>query len=206
MIKDNTIWSEHYRPTILDEYVGNNHIKKKFKQYIEQNDPPHILLYGKAGTGKTTLARILTKNINCDELYINASDETGVDVVRVKIKPFALSVSMNDIKVVILDECLDENTIIWALRNGKEIGIFIKDVNEKSDLIKSYNIKTNQIEWRPFHLWDIGEKDVYEIKLENGEVVICTENHKWYVEDEYGDIKVVKTSQLKKYNYIFSPL
>lgn len=104
MAKDNTLWSEKYRPETLDGYVGNNHIKTKFNQYIEENDPPHVLLHGKAGTGKTTLARILTKNIECDDLYINASDETGVDVVRTKIKPFAASVSFEDKKIVILDE------------------------------------------------------------------------------------------------------
>ncbi len=104
MAKDNTIWCEKYRPDTLDDYVGNDHIKEKFSQYIAESDPPHVMLYGKAGTGKTTLARILTNNIDCDELYINASDETGVDIVRTEIKPFAASVSFSKMKIVILDE------------------------------------------------------------------------------------------------------
>jgi len=104
MAIDNSLWVEKYRPQVLDEYVGNEHIKNKFKEYIETNDLPHVLMFGKAGTGKTTLARVLTNNIECDELYINASDETGVDIVRTKIKPFAASVSFAKIKVVILDE------------------------------------------------------------------------------------------------------
>jgi len=101
---DNSIWTEKYRPQILDDYVGNDHIKKKFTEYIETNDPPHVLLYGKAGTGKTTLAKILANNTDSDTLYINASDESGVDIVRTKIKPFAAHVSFAKIKVIILDE------------------------------------------------------------------------------------------------------
>jgi len=101
---DNTLWNEKYRPQILDDYVGNEHIKTKFAQYIKTNDPPHVLLYGKAGTGKTTLAKILANNTDSDVLYINASDETGVDVIRDKVKPFAAHVSFAKIKVVILDE------------------------------------------------------------------------------------------------------
>ena len=102
--KENTLWAEKYRPHTLEDYVGNDHVKQKVKQYIEQNDPPHLLFYGKAGTGKTTLAKIIADNTDSDTIYINASDETGVDVVRVKIKPFASSVSFKSLKLVILDE------------------------------------------------------------------------------------------------------
>lgn len=102
--KENTLWCEKYRPRTLEEYVGNEHIKQKVEQYIKDNDPPHLLFYGKAGTGKTTLAKIIADNTNSDTIYINASDETGVDVVRVKIKPFASSISFTPLKLVILDE------------------------------------------------------------------------------------------------------
>lgn len=102
--KENTLWAEKYRPHTLEEYVGNDHVKQKVEQYIKNNDPPHLLFYGKAGTGKTTLAKIIADNTDSDTIYINASDETGVDVVRVKIKPFASSVSFKSLKLVILDE------------------------------------------------------------------------------------------------------
>jgi len=72
--------------------------------YLESEDVPHLLLFGKAGTGKTTLAKIITNNIDCDYLYINASDENNVDNVRNKIKTFASSVGFKSLKVVILDE------------------------------------------------------------------------------------------------------
>jgi len=98
------LWAEKYRPHTLEDYVGNDHVKQKVIQYVKDNDPPHLLFYGKAGTGKTTLAKIIADNTDSDTIYINASDETGVDVVRVKIKPFASSVSFKSLKLVILDE------------------------------------------------------------------------------------------------------
>ena len=99
-----SLWVEKYRPTTLDTYIGNEHLKSKVKVYLESGDLPHLLLFGKAGTGKTTLAKLLVKNINCDYLYINASDENSVDVVREKVKNFASTIGFSDLKVIILDE------------------------------------------------------------------------------------------------------
>jgi replication factor C small subunit len=100
-----SLWVEKYRPTDLSTYIGNEHLKEKVKVYLESEDVPHLLLYGRAGTGKTTLAKIITSNIDCDYMYINASDENKVDDVRNKIKTFASSVGFKSLKVIILDEC-----------------------------------------------------------------------------------------------------
>jgi|TARA_R110000824_G_scaffold344_14_gene2577 replication factor C small subunit len=115
------IWCEKYRPESLSEYIGNDHLKSKFTQYLQSGDIPHLLFYGKAGTGKTTLAKIIVKNIECDYLYLNASDERNIDTVRDKIKVFASSVGFKPLKVVILDES-DYLTPISqaALRNVME--------------------------------------------------------------------------------------
>jgi len=101
----NTLWVEKYRPSSLDTYIGNEHLKSKVEVYLESGDLPHLLFYGRAGTGKTTLAKLLVKNIDCDYLYINASDENSVEVVRDKVKNFASTLGFQDMKVIILDEC-----------------------------------------------------------------------------------------------------
>ena len=98
------LWVEKYRPTTLKDYVGNEVIKSKIEDYLKQGSIQNLLLHGVAGTGKTTLAKLLVKNIDCDYLYINASDERGIDTIREKIQPFALSMGFNDVKIVILDE------------------------------------------------------------------------------------------------------
>jgi len=101
---EHSLWVEKYRPDTLEGYVGNEHILDKVKIYIENEDVPHLLLYGQAGTGKTTLAKIITNQIDCDVMYINASDENNVDTVRDKIRGFASSMGFRKWKVIILDE------------------------------------------------------------------------------------------------------
>ena len=101
----NSLWVEKYRPSSLDTYIGNEHLKSKVEVYLESGDLPHLLLFGKAGTGKTTLAKLLVKNIECDYMYINASDENNVETVRTKVKNFASTMGFKDMKIIILDEC-----------------------------------------------------------------------------------------------------
>ena len=98
------LWVEKYRPVSLKDYIGNEVIKNKISDYLKQGSIQNLLFYGVAGTGKTTLAKLITKNLNCDLLYLNASDERGIDTIREKIIPFASSMSFNDVKIVILDE------------------------------------------------------------------------------------------------------
>ncbi len=104
MNSNNTLWVEKYRPDTLEGYIGNDVIVGKMKTYIEGGDIPHLLFYGRAGTGKTTLAKIIINNIECDHIYINASDENNVDTVRNKIRQFSSSAGFSALKVVILDE------------------------------------------------------------------------------------------------------
>ena len=101
---NNSLWVEKYRPSKLDEYVGNEHLKTKVADYLQSGDVPHLLFFGKAGTGKTTLAKLIVNTIDCDHIIINASDENNVDTVRNKVKGFASTIGFRNSKIVILDE------------------------------------------------------------------------------------------------------
>jgi DNA polymerase III delta prime subunit len=101
---ENTLWTEAFRPSTLDGYIGNEHIIEKVRIFIENGDVPHLLFYGPAGTGKTTLAKIIANGVDADIMYINASDENSVDTVRDKIKRYASTVGFKRWKIVILDE------------------------------------------------------------------------------------------------------
>ena len=102
--QENSLLVEKYRPIKLENYVGNENIKKSISKYLDQNDIQNLIFYGPAGTGKTTLAKLIVKNLDCDSLYINASDERGIETIRDKVSSFASVASFKPIKVVILDE------------------------------------------------------------------------------------------------------
>ncbi len=103
-MKENSLLNEKYRPTTLDKFVGNENLKKSLSKYLEQNDILNLIFFGPAGTGKTTLAKLIVNNLECDYLYINASDERGIETIRDKVQGFASTISFEPIKVVILDE------------------------------------------------------------------------------------------------------
>jgi len=103
-MKQHTLWVEKYRPSTLENYISNDPIKERMEHIIKSNDIPNLLLIGAPGIGKTTLAKIIVNNTKCDYLYLNASDENGIEMIREKVKGFASSSSFNPLKVIILDE------------------------------------------------------------------------------------------------------
>ena len=116
------LWVERYRPKDLSTYVGNEQLKTKVQRFLDDGNVPHLLLYGRAGGGKTTLAKIIINSVECDYLYINASDERNIDLVRDKLKAFASPIGFKPMKIVILDEAdyLNVNSAQPALRNLME--------------------------------------------------------------------------------------
>jgi replication factor C small subunit len=104
MLKEHTLFTEKFRPTDPNDYIGNEVFKASLNQWIKQQDIPHILLYGPAGTGKTTAAKLIVANLDCDSIYINCSDENGIETIREKVKSFASAATFRELKVVIMDE------------------------------------------------------------------------------------------------------
>jgi len=99
---DRRIWTFAYEPTTIDEMILNDDIKPALKKALDE--VPNLLLYGTAGLGKGTFTNILLRHTGFDKMWINASDATGIDAVRERIRPFATSMSMSDLKIVVLNE------------------------------------------------------------------------------------------------------
>ena len=140
------LWVEKYRPQKIDDCVLPESLKKTFHEYIAQGELPTFLFCGTAGVGKTTVAKALCNEIGAEYLFINGSEESGIDVLRTKIKSFASSVSLTDAKkVVILDEAdyLNPNSTQPALR------AFIEEFSSNCRFIFTCNFKNRIIE--PLH-------------------------------------------------------
>lgn len=152
------LWVEKYRPQTIDECVLPQALKDTFKEFIETGELPNFLFCGGAGVGKTTVAKALCNEVGAEYLFINGSEESGIDVLRNKIKSFASSVSLTDAKkVVILDEAdyLNANSTQPALRG------FIEEFSNNCRFILTCNFKNRIIE--PLH----SRCAVVEFKIDN---------------------------------------
>lgn len=198
---ENTIWTERYRPDTLDGYIGNDAVRSKIEQYITTQDVPHLLFYGTAGTGKTTAAKILVKNIDCDYMFINASDERGIDTVRDKIKGFASTVGFKPLKIVVLDEAdFLGREAQPALRNLMEAYSastrFILTANYVERIIDPLVSRTQVYKLVPPSKRDVAKKLAEILKTEN--VEYDTKTVAQIVNAYYPDIrKCINTVQLQ---------
>jgi len=200
-VNEHSIWVERWRPNTLEGYIGNDTLKEKFAHYIQSQDIPHLLFYGTAGTGKTTAAKILVKNIDCDYLFINASDERGIDVIRDKIKNFASTTGFAPLKIVVLDEA-DYITpeAQAALRNLMEVHSaktrFILTCNYVERMIAPIISRSQVFQLKPPSLKEVAKKLAEILKNENVEYDKQTVVQ--IVQAYYPDIrKIINTAQLQ---------
>jgi DNA polymerase III delta prime subunit len=152
------LWVEKYRPQTIDDCILPDSLKKTFKEFITSGQLPNFLFCGTAGVGKTTVAKALCNEIGAEFLLINGSEESGIDILRTKIKSFASTVSLTDSKkVVILDEAdyLNANSTQPALRG------FIEEFSNNCRFIFTCNFKNRIIE--PLH----SRCSVVEFKIDN---------------------------------------
>jgi len=159
---DNTeyLWVEKWRPKKIDDCILPEKQKKIFKEMIDRGDLQNMLLCGSAGVGKTTVAKALCDEMGLDSLFINASLENGIDVLRTKISQFASTVSFTGkTKVVILDEADYTNPQSFqpALRG------FIEEFSQNCRFIFTCNFKNRIIP--PLH----SRCSVIEFKIDKAE-------------------------------------
>ena len=201
---ENSLWVEKYRPNTLENYVGNDHLKGIIKRYLGENDIQNLIFYGPAGTGKTTLAKLLTKNLNCEYLYINASDERGIETIRDKVSGFASTMSFKPLKVVILDEA-DFLTIQAqaSLRNVIETFSrttrFILTCNFIERIIDPLQSRCQTLKIVPPNKLDILKHLVKVIKRES--ISTVEEDLRTIVDNNYPDVrKMLNTIQVSTTN------
>jgi DNA polymerase III delta prime subunit len=140
------LFVEKYRPQTIQECILPKSLKQTFKDMVAKKEPQNLLLSGSAGTGKTTVAKALCNELNCDWIMINCSEDGNIDTLRTKIRQFASTVSFHDTKkVVILDEFDYSNaqSIQPALRGA------IEEFSKNCRFIITCNYKSRIIE--PIH-------------------------------------------------------
>jgi DNA polymerase III delta prime subunit len=150
------LWVERYRPKALPDYICSDFTKNAILSFKEKGEIPNLLFVGNAGIGKTSLAKILVNDIlECQYLYINASDENGIDTIRNKVMNFAQTMSIDGkVKVIILDE-IDGTSIDAqrALRNTMEefagITRFILTANYKYKIIPALQSRCQSFDLTP---------------------------------------------------------
>ncbi len=168
------LWVEKYRPKTLEDVVIDPDALLILKSYIEKKNIPHLLFAGSAGLGKTTCAKILSREIanQDDRLYINASDETSIDVIRGKVKTFCATASFGDVKIVILDEFdgMSANAMNMLRNTMEEFSShcrFIMTCNHLERVIEPIKSRCQVFDFSGTDKNAIGRKCVHILKSEN---------------------------------------
>ena len=161
------LWVEKYRPTNVDECILSNNLKQTFKEFVKQKTIPNLILSGGAGVGKTTVANAMINEIGATSMMINGSEESGIDILRTKIKNFASTSSLEGgRKYLILDESdyLNPQSTQPALRG------FMEEFHKNCGFILTCNYKNRLIE--PLHSRCSG----VDFRIPKGEInKLCTQ-------------------------------
>jgi len=160
MVRDDFLWSQIYRPKTVSECILPTELKNTFQQFVDKGSIPNMLLTGRAGVGKTTVARAMLEQLECDYIVINGSMNGNIDTLRTEISQFASSMSLiGGRKYVILDEAdyLNPNSTQPALRN------FMEEFSKNCGFIFTCNFKNKIIE--PLH----SRCTVIDFKIPNNE-------------------------------------
>lgn len=178
-----TVWYERYKPQTLDDVVLPDSIKTALRKNITDGTLPNLGFWSAdPGLGKSSTANAIVselEKLGHEAMWVNASLEKGIDVLRGKIKQFAVSQSVDgNFKVVVLDECLEEHEEVVLLENGKEKYTALRDLekNKVYDCL-SMNLETHEIEQDTCEVVSDKEDDIYEIELEDGRTILVTANH-----------------------------
>lgn len=182
VITQSDIWYEKYRPQNINDLILPDFLKAKLKEFIDK--PFHLLLASTTpGTGKTSTVNALIKEGGFEALFINASLDTGIDILRSKVQQFASTESVNSKdKLVVLDECLEENEKVIIVKDGVETPVAVNELKRgKVYECISLNLETGAIENDTCEIVSDKIAEIYEVELEDGRKIKVTSNHPFIV-------------------------
>jgi len=198
------LWVEKYRPKTLEDVVVDKNVLEIFKSYIENKSIPHLLFCGSAGIGKTTCAKILAKSVteDSDRLYINASDETSIEVIRGKVKTFCATASFGGIKIVVLDEFdgMSANAMLMLRNTMEEFSNhcrFILTCNHPERVIEPIKSRCQTFDFTGSEKKYIAERCVFILRNENVDFSEEKESIKEIINKCYPDIRKIINSLQK---------
>lgn len=200
---ENSVWYEKYSPKKIEEVILPEKLKNRLIECVKAQKLPNLGFWSaKPGLGKSSTARALIKSLDADAMFINASFEKGIDILRNKIFNFASQESFDDrTKIVVLDECLEENEEVILIENGKEKCVKLKDL-EKGKIYEclSFNLKTGEFEIDTCEIISDKIDTVYEVELEDGRKIQVTSNHPFIIEENGEYIEKSIDDGLSKYD------
>jgi len=200
-MNNTTIWTFRYQPDKFEDMILSDDMRNILGKVIKEQ--PNIMLVGNAGVGKGTFTNVFLKETKLDYMKINCSDETSIDAMRTKVKSFATALGVTPLKIVILNECLEENEEIRTGTIDNMTTCKMCDLPTVPFELPSFNETTLEMEN------DIGEvvsdkiSDVYEIELCDGKTVKATGEHPFLVKRQNGEILFVKLNELCECDEIY---
>lgn len=187
---EQTLWVEKYRPRILDDCVIPDKLKKTLKGFVKKNEIPNIMFTGTQGTGKTTCAKALIRELDAEYIHINCSEASGKAMIEESVIPFASTISIQNPdtpKFILCDECLEENETvrIGTVDDYKDVPLKELSFGQEYPIV-SMNMQTGELVNDTGYLCVSKKDTIYKVSFMDGHIIRCNSKHPFVLMDKHG--------------------